>query len=238
MATNYFKSIALSALLLNLSPYHLSTVALGGSHCGWNYEDAIMNCDAPCSFVGIDTVNCAAGQYCFGPDLPCKSGTTNADGEKVDVIAELGDTLAPLKAHVDGEDEQYSHENTAGENEVITTVPNLGNADWSEMPTASPTSTVTSDATDEATDETTPDGSVIFALLGSKPADETNSTAAPTASPSYSPSSATPTSSPNDTPAPTTESPTITAMPTEFERERWANERRNMTNPSMHYCGT
>merc|ERR1719375_1340432 len=78
----------------------------------------------------------------------------------------------------------------------------------------------------------------MFALLGAKPADETNSTVAPTASPSYSPSSGVPTISPNDTPAPTTESPTITAMPTEFERERWATERRNMTNPSMHFCGT
>ena len=219
MVTNYFRAMALSALLLNLSSLNLSTAALGGSHCGWNYEDAITRCDTPCSFVGIDTVNCAPGQYCFGPDLPCDSVTngTMADGEKVDVVEELGDTLAPLKAHVDGEDEQYSHENTAGENEVLTTVANLGGG------------------SDEY--ETTSDGSTMYALLGAKPAEE-EVTVAPTASPSSSPSSDVPTSSPIDTPAPTTGSPTITAMPTEFERERLANERRNMTNPSMHYCGT
>lgn len=72
-----------ASFLLLLAPS--LTEAANKSYCGRSFGDAKRNCNAPCVTIGIDAANCPAGQYCFGPDLPC---TPAPDGGEAGGVAE------------------------------------------------------------------------------------------------------------------------------------------------------
>lgn len=228
------------------------------SYCGHNFANAKSRCDTPCDRVGMDTVNCGAGEYCFGPTLDCTpSGAVTADGQddgeggmkqRPAAVAEQGandarPAVMTLQAAAASAGSRPTTEISVSSMNETT----IGDETTVEEGNTDATSTTINGKNNTTTDEEENDMMQFTALSAQNiqfaDTPEDGETDTPTQSPSGHPTSGTPTSNPIvvTTNAPTNAPIVITNAPSASPTTlagKYVEERRGVFNPGNHFCGT
>ena len=177
-----------------------------------------------CESIGIDEVNCADGEYCFGP-IECPELVE--EGEESEGGEESGESTTESTVASQVESTIVAAENSTAQMEVFALEDeSLTEVNDTQLLTAMLEEDGDAEVVDNGGEDF--DEPELMEAMSAESISPVNETEVPATT--DSPTSSSPTSS-SPTYSSTTASPTTIA-------ERLINERSNMTNPSNHYCGT
>ena len=187
--------------------------ANAGSYCGKNFDHAKTSCNRPCVHIGIDTDNCAQGEWCFGPNLKCTNNVQEEEAVEDEDEGGAATMPRPMAASVmmaDGDNNNNVDNGSEDVEEATIQFMTLS----AEAPSDS-NNTISTNSTSSYY----PTFSPIVEPTYSPGEEPTYSPILQTNGPTGSPSLPQPSSSPTT------------------EKMRLAEERRGIDNPQLHYCG-